>query len=78
MVGQNRDCHACPIAQFYSETSGHEVVISSDCGELSIDDGDGDEPLPYWAARFVSEIDDIEQPATVTAESALSVLADIR
>lgn len=40
VVGENRDCHACPIAQFYQEASGGCEIVIFDRGDgYSIDRG---------------------------------------
>jgi hypothetical protein len=75
IVGENRDCHACPIAQFYVEASGGcEIVIFARGGEHFIDRGYSTLPLPRWAENFVLEVDGDEN-GKITAARALEALA---
>lgn len=75
VVGENRDCHSCPIALFYCEASGGcEVVISASNGDYVIDRGYGDRLLPWWAHRFIFLIDDVAD-RKISAGRALEVLA---
>lgn len=75
IVGQNRDCHCCPIATFYAGTAGNEIVVSNECGEYIVDDGDKHEP-PEWAANFFDKVDGDEE-RKITARRALEILATI-
>jgi hypothetical protein len=78
IVGDNRDCHACPIAKFYCETSGGcEVVISQSSNGYVIDRGDGDRALPQWAVDFVFEVDG-DNDGHISAGRALEILASSR
>lgn len=75
IVGRNRDCHSCPIALFYEETSGGcEVVISDNGGDYTIDRGYITRPLPRWAARFVLHVDS-DSDGEISAAAALEALA---
>lgn len=76
IVGENRECHSCPIALFYCEsTGGHEVVISTGGrGDYVIDRGGGERRLPWWAYRFVFLIDGVDDQK-ISASVALGVLA---
>lgn len=75
IVGKNRDCHACPIANFYCEaTGGCEIVIGDSGDGYKINRGDGDRPLPFWAYRFVSSVDG-EHTREISAGRALEILA---
>lgn len=77
IVGENRDCHSCPIALFYCETSGGcEVVIStsSRSGGTVIDRGAGERSLPRWAHRFIFFVDEYVDKK-ISAGRALEVLA---
>lgn len=77
IVGENRECHSCPIALFYCETSGGcEVVISTSNsnGSYVINRGDGDRLLPWWADRFIFLIDGVTD-RKISAARALEVLA---
>jgi hypothetical protein len=76
IVGEQRECHSCPIALFYCEaTNGCEVVISTGRnGNYVIDRGDGERRMPWWAYRFVFLIDGVED-SKISAGRALEVLA---
>lgn len=75
IVGENRDCHSCPIANFYHEaTGGYEIVIFDRWGEHFIDRGYSTRRLPWWAANFVHSIDR-EADGKITAARALEALA---
>lgn len=76
IVGENRDCHACPIANFYSATSGGcEIVIFERAGYgYFIDRGDGGRPAPAWASSFISDIDG-DDNGRITAGRAIEILA---
>jgi hypothetical protein len=76
VVGENRECHSCPIALYYVEASGGcEIVIGTGVnGDYTIDRGDGDRALPWWAHRFVFLVDGITD-RKITACAALEVLA---
>ena len=74
VVGENRDCHCCPLALFYEEASGGcEVVIFDRWGEHYIDRGYSTRPLPPWAADFVFHVDG-DSDGKITAGRALQVL----
>lgn len=75
IVGENRDCHGCPIAIFYLETSGGcEVVIFDRADCHWIDRGYDKRPLPSWASKFVADVDDEECAGQVSAGLALELL----
>lgn len=75
IVGENRDCHSCPIAKFYCETSGGcEIVIFDRWGTYFIDRGYSKKPLPPWAQMFVFKVDG-DGDGRITARRALEVLA---
>ena|ERR1700685_512026 len=78
IVGKQRDCHACPIADFYYEASrGCEVVISDSCGfGYMIDRGYSERRLPAWADAFVFLVDGEDAPQ-VSAARALELLGQI-
>lgn len=77
IIGENRDCHCCPIARFYVEASGGcEVVIGERDGRLTIDRGYAERVLPRWAANFVFQIDG-ERHGKITAGRALEVMTAI-
>jgi hypothetical protein len=74
IVGENRDCHFCPIALFYKEASGgSEIIIFDRCGEYIIDRGYSQRPLPSWASYFVREVDG-DTNGQISASRALEVL----
>lgn len=74
VVGEQRDCHSCPLANFYEEASGGcEVVIFDRWGEHYIDRGYSTRRLPDWAADFVHDVDG-EDDARITAHRALQLL----
>jgi hypothetical protein len=77
IVGHNRDCHSCPIAEFYSALSGGgEIVIFEDAnhGGYIIDRGYSRRPAPPWAERFISEVDG-DADGKISAQRALEILA---
>lgn len=75
IVGENRDCHSCPIAKYYYEASGGcEIVIFDRWGEHFIDRGGGARAMPAWAADFVFAVDR-EEDGRITAGRALEILA---
>jgi hypothetical protein len=76
IVGENRDCHACPIATFYFEASGgSEVVIfGGDFSGHVIDRGYSRRALPDWAERFVSDVDG-DSDGQISAQRALRALS---
>lgn len=77
VVGENRDCHACPIALFYEEASGGcEVVIFDDGDGYTIDRGYSKKPLPYWAQRFIFLVDG-DCDRKISAGRSLEVLEQI-
>lgn len=74
IVGRHRDCHRCPIAQFYLEaTGGHEVVISENGNGYRIDRGYGDRRAPWWAEDFMSRVD-ADWNGKITARRAIEIL----
>lgn len=74
IVGENRDCHSCPIANYYwAATGGHEIVIFDRWGVYFIDRGDGGRRAPAWAADFMSTVDGDEN-GQITAGRALEIL----
>lgn len=76
IVGENRDCHCCPLAHYYdAATGGHEVVISENGYGYRIDRGGGGKLLPWWAARFARAVDG-EADGKITAGRALELLAE--
>lgn len=76
IVGENRDCHCCPIANFYDQTNGGwEIVVFGRWGDYYIDRGGGARRAPAWAANFFSDIDR-EENGKITARRALQVLAE--
>ncbi len=79
IVGENRDCHSCPLAKFYYEASGGcEVVIFDDSnwGGHVIDRGYSRRKLPDWASAFVFQVDG-DAEGKITAGRALEVLNGI-
>jgi hypothetical protein len=75
IVGNNRDCHTCPVARFYSEvTGGWEIVVFQRWGDYFIDKGDGGRPAPNWAANFFAWVDDDLGPS-ITAARAIELLS---
>lgn len=77
IVGEQRNCLSCPIANFYHEASGGcEIVIFDDgYGSHIIDRGYSRRPLPPWAESFVFLVDgDAEE---ISAGRALAILAQI-
>ncbi len=78
VVGHNRDCHSCPLALFYLETSsGCEVVIFENGERYMIDRGYSTNRLPWWANRFAHAVDG-DADGTITASRALAVLDRIQ
>lgn len=79
IVGQNRDCHSCPLALYYAEASGGcEVVISDDSnGGYVIDRGHSKRQLPAWASTFVFKVDG-DFDGIITARRALELLSKHR
>lgn len=75
IVGENRDCHSCPIAKFYWDaTGGHEIVIFQDAwGGYTVDRGYSKRPLPPWAASFVFQVDG-DSDGKISARRALEVV----
>lgn len=73
IVGEQRTCHACPIANFYHEASGCEVVIFERDGEYYLDRGYSKKLLPAWASNFVFDVDD-NANCEITAGRALELL----
>lgn len=78
IVGENRDCHCCPIALFYVEASGGcEIVIFQDeWGDYICDRGYYKKRLPPWAAEFVFSVDG-DTNGQISAGRALDVLGQI-
>jgi hypothetical protein len=74
IVGVNRDCHTCPVANFYSDTNGGwEIVVFDRWGEYFIDKGHEKRRAPAWAADFFAAVDG-EQNGKITAKRALELL----
>lgn len=78
IVGDQRDCHSCPIANFYEEASGgcEVVIFADDYGNHIIDRGYDRRALPAWAEAFVFLVDD-EETKKITAGRALEILSTI-
>lgn len=75
IVGNNRDCHTCPVANFHSETNGGwEIVVFDRWGEYFIDKGHEKRRAPAWAANFFFAVDG-EQNGKITAKRALELLS---
>ena len=77
IVGHNRDCHACPLALFYEESSGGcEIVIFEDAnwGGYIVDRGYSRKKAPPWAERFIFDIDGDVEDGKITAARAIEVL----
>lgn len=76
IVGHNRDCHTCPIANFYSEASGGcDIVIFQEQDRYIGDRGYYKQRLPDWAEYFASSVDGEGRSAQITAKRALELLA---
>lgn len=77
IVGTNRDCHTCPIANFYTEASGgcEIVIFESVNGGYIADRGYYRQKLPDWAEYFVSSVDGEGRDTLITAGRALELLA---
>ena len=74
IVGENRDSHSCPLALFYAEKGGNEILIFDDgLGGHLVDRGYSRRPLPPWASSFVHEVDG-DQDGKITAKRALEAL----
>ena len=77
IVGHNRDCHSCPIANFYSDTGGGEIVIFDTGDRYVIDRGYMRTRAPSWAAQFIFEVDgDHDGLGKISAGRALEALAE--
>lgn len=77
IIGFNRDCTTCPIANFHSDASGCEVVIfDNGYGGYTIDRGYDKRRMPIWAATFVSMVDGEVDPH-ISAGRALEILGQI-
>lgn len=78
IIGYQRDCHSCPIANFYEQTSGGcEVLIFDDgYGNHIIDRGYDRRRLPAWAEAFVFLVDG-EEAKIITARRAMEILSTI-
>lgn len=79
IVGENRDCHACPLALFYEQTSGgYEVVISSDRNGFGyvIDRGYGERRMPAWADAFAF-LADRNDDDKISAARSLEIMGQI-
>lgn len=78
IVGHNRDCHDCPLANFHDEASGGWSVFISESGDgYRIDRGSGDRRLPWWANRFAHAVDG-EADGKITASRAIAILERIQ
>ena len=76
IVGEHRDCHSCPIANFYLETSGGcEIVIFDRGNDYRIDRGNDARLPPRWVSRFISEVEGQDENE-ITASRALEILAE--
>ena len=76
IVGENRDCCGCPIANFHYQASGWEVSIFDNGDGYMIDRGHSRRPLPEWAACFAFLVDgDIDYK--ISATRALEILAQL-
>lgn len=75
IVGEHRDCHGCPIANFYYDASGgREIVIfQNDRGGYTIDRGYIKRKLPGWAEAFVFNADG-EANGKISAIRALEIV----
>lgn len=73
IVGQNRDCHACPIAQFYTEATGNDIVIYNNGAGYMGDRGYYNKCLPDWAQCFIFEVDG-DSNGQISAARALAIL----
>jgi hypothetical protein len=77
IVGKNRDCHGCPIANFYWDvTGGCEIVIFGDTDGRFIDRGYGKRRLPEWADRFAFLVDG-DTDGAISAQRAIDVLTEV-
>jgi len=76
-VGTGRDHCGCPLATWYTEVDGNDVVIfQSDHGRYQADRGYSKRDLPDWANQFAGDIDSLgAQP--VSAKQALAILDEI-
>src|SRR6185437_1760235 len=77
IVGHHRNCHTCPIGNFYYEASGGcEVAIFSDDrpGGYVIDRGYIRTRAPAWAEDFMFTVDG-DANGQISAGRALEVLA---
>ena len=73
IVGENRDCNACPIALFYKDTAGSEIIIAGDGENYFIDRGYDKRLAPRWVAGFIADVD-ADGPSDVSAAHALAIL----
>jgi hypothetical protein len=77
IVGENRDCHSCPIANFYHEASGGCEVVIFDSGDgYYIDRGYSEKPLPWWSSRFIFSVDG-DATGKISAGRALEIMGEI-
>lgn len=78
IVGNQRDCNSCPIANFYEDVSGGcgISIFDDGYGNHIIDRGYDRRPLPAWAEAFVFLVDG-EEAEKVTASRALEILDTI-
>lgn len=77
VVGQNKDCHTCPVAKYYRDvTGGAEIVVFSDpnWGDYKVDRGGGARRAPAWAENFFRAVDG-RPSANITAADAIAILA---
>lgn len=75
IVGENRDCHSCPIAKFYwDESGGSEIVIFDRWGDHFIDRGYDARRAPAWVEDFIYAVDG-NPDRKITAARALEILA---
>lgn len=74
IVGRKRECHSCPVANFYRERSGGcEVVIFENDGRYIIDRGCYKKEMPQWASGFAFAIDG-EPCSHISAARALEIV----
>jgi hypothetical protein len=75
IVGRNRNCDSCPIANFYSDSGGGGIIIFERIGDgYFIDRGYDVRKAPAWVSNFIWSADDGEY-REITARHALEMLA---
>lgn len=70
-VGKAGCIGICPIANWLKETRGGTWLVGSD--KYWKVNGDGEQELPTWAARFVSAVDNLANPL-ISARTALELI----